>query len=809
MTAEINGNSEMIRNIPLIPLRDLVIFPSTLVPFIIGRSSSIQALEKANEKDKMIFLSAQMDASLDNPTPKDIYSLGVTAKIIRTVKSDDKNVKVIVEAKKRARVIEYLSTYPYYQVLAKVIREIEDHSPEVKELLKRVLALFEDYLKLNQNANIESIIPALRDTTPERITDIISSHLYLPLEEKQNLLETINILERIRRLNYLLENEILKIHSKLRRETKQDRQRMAGKEPRQPNIFSAGPGFRKEDQPNEIEELRQKVKKANMPSDAEEKALKEIERLETMPPMSAEATVCRNYLDWLLSLPWNKKSREKRNLKEAERILDDDHYGLDKVKDRIIEFLSIRQLVKNPKGVILGLIGPPGVGKSSLGRSIARATGRKFVRLSLGGVRDEAEIRGHRRTYIGAYPGRIIQMVKRAGTKNPVFLLDEVDKMSMDFRGDPASALMEVLDPEQNSSFLDHYIDTDFDLSQVMFIVTANMLEPIPRPLIDRMEVIRLPGYTEDEKIQIAKRFLLPKQLKAHGLKGNNLKITDPALQKIVREYTREAGVRSLEREITSVCRKLVKRVVDKGKDHKERVTPKNLEGYLGIPKYRRSEIGKKDEIGASLGMAWTEFGGELLTFEANKVHGKGSFTLTGQLGEIMQESAQAAFSYVRGKIFELNIAKDLHKNFDIHVHVPEGATPKEGPSAGITIATSILSLLADIPVNRKVAMTGEITLKGKVLPVGGIKEKLLAAHREGIQEAIIPIDNKADLKDLPKVIKQDLRIHLVENMDEVLKIALTMELPQKPPKDKIPATSELTQRGGEGEGPAEPPLTH
>jgi len=584
---------------------------------------------------------------------------------------------------------------------------------------------------------------------------------------------------------------------------------MAGKEPRQPNIFSAGPGFRKEDQPNEIEELRQKVKKANMPSDAEEKALKEIERLETMPPMSAEATVCRNYLDWLLSLPWNKKSREKRNLKEAERILDDDHYGLDKVKDRIIEFLSIRQLVKNPKGVILGLIGPPGVGKSSLGRSIARATGRKFVRLSLGGVRDEAEIRGHRRTYIGAYPGRIIQMVKRAGTKNPVFLLDEVDKMSMDFRGDPASALMEVLDPEQNSSFLDHYIDTDFDLSQVMFIVTANMLEPIPRPLIDRMEVIRLPGYTEDEKIQIAKRFLLPKQLKAHGLKGNNLKITDPALQKIVREYTREAGVRSLEREITSVCRKLVKRVVDKGKDHKERVTPKNLEGYLGIPKYRRSEIGKKDEIGASLGMAWTEFGGELLTFEANKVHGKGSFTLTGQLGEIMQESAQAAFSYVRGKIFELNIAKDLHKNFDIHVHVPEGATPKEGPSAGITIATSILSLLADIPVNRKVAMTGEITLKGKVLPVGGIKEKLLAAHREGIQEAIIPIDNKADLKDLPKVIKQDLRIHLVENMDEVLKIALTMELPQKPPKDKIPATSELTQRGGEGEGPAEPPLTH
>jgi ATP-dependent Lon protease len=810
MTAEINSHSEMIRNIPLIPLRDLVIFPSTLVPFIIGRASSVQALEKANEKDKMIFLSAQMDASVDNPTPKDIYSLGVTAKIIRTVKSDDKNVKVIVEAKKRARVIEYLSTYPYYQVLAKVIKEIEDHSPEIKELLKRVLALFEDYLKLNQNANIESIIPALRDTTPERITDIISSHLYLPLEEKQNLLETINTLERIKRLNYLLENEILKIHSKLRRDTKHDRQRMTGKDTRQPNLFPPGPNFRKEEQPNEVEELRQKVKKANMPPDAEEKALKEIERLETMPPMSAEATVCRNYLDWLLSLPWNKKSREKRDLKEAERILDEDHYGLEKVKERIIEFLSIRQLVKNPKGVILGLIGPPGVGKSSLGRSIARATGRKFVRLSLGGVRDEAEIRGHRRTYIGAYPGRIIQMVKRAGTRNPVFLLDEVDKMSMDFRGDPASALMEVLDPEQNGTFLDHYIDTDFDLSQVMFIVTANMLEPIPRPLIDRMEVIRLPGYTEDEKIQIGRRFLLSKQMKAHGLKQNNLRITDPALQKIVREYTREAGVRNLEREITSICRKLVKKVVQKGKAHSERVTPKNLETYLGIPKYRRSGIDKKDEIGAAIGMAWTEFGGELLTFEATKVHGKGNFTLTGQLGEIMQESAQAAFSYVRGKIFELNIAKDLHKNFDIHIHVPEGATPKEGPSAGITIATSILSLLTEIPVNRKVTMTGEITLKGKVLPVGGIKEKLLAAHREGFREAVIPLDNKADLKDLPKTIKQDLQIHLVENMDEVLKIALTAELPQKPAqKEKVVVASELLPRGGEGEGPVEPPLTH
>ncbi|MQY61151.1 endopeptidase La, partial [bacterium] len=574
-------------------------------------------------------------------------------------------------------------------------------------------------------------------------------------------------------------------------------------------VFPTGLGYKKEEQPNEIEELRQKIAKAKMPKDAEEKASKELERLEAMPPMSAEATVCRNYLDWLISLPWTKKSREKRNLKEAEKILHEDHYGLDKVKERILEYLSIRQLVKNPKGIILGFIGPPGVGKSSLGRSIARATGRKFVRLSLGGVRDEAEIRGHRRTYIGAYPGRIIQMVKRAKTKNPVFLLDEVDKMSMDFRGDPASALMEVLDPEQNSTFLDHYIDTDFDLSQVMFIVTANMLEPIPRPLLDRMEIIRLPGYTEDEKLQIAKDFLLPKQMKIHGLKKHNIKITDKAFINLIRNYTREAGVRNIEREITSICRKVVKKVVSKGRTHEGKVTSKNLETYLGIPRFRRAEIDKKDEVGVAIGMAWTEFGGELLTFEVTKVYGKGNFTLTGHLGEIMQESAQAAFSYVRGKIFEYGIAKDLHKNYDIHIHVPEVATPKEGPSAGITVATSIISLLTGIPVSKKVAMSGEITLRGRVLPVGGIKEKLLAAHRERIKEAIIPLDNKPDLKDLPKKVKDDIKIHFVEHMDEVLEIALTRELPTKPKKRKIATSSELPEGEEEGGGPQEPSLAH
>ncbi len=800
------SNSEVIYNVPLIPLRDLVVFPSTLVPFIIGRSSSIHALEKATEKDKMLFLSSQIDASLDNPLQRDIHSMGVVAKIIRAIKMDDNNVKVIVEGKKRARIVEYLSTYPFYQVLVKEVKEIESDSAETRETLKRVLTLFEDYLKLSQNANFESIIPALKDNSPERISDIIASHMYLSLDEKQNLLETTNSSERLTRLNYVLENELLKIHSKLSKEGKRSSRRKFSYRDPQQKVFPPGLNVRKEDQPNEIEELRKKVAQAKMPKEADEKAIKEIERLEAMPPMSAEATVCRNYLDWLISLPWNKKSREKRDIKEAEKILDEDHYGLKKVKERILEYLSIRQLVKNPRGVILGLIGPPGVGKSSLGQSIARATGRKFVRLSLGGVRDEAEVRGHRRTYIGAYPGRIIQMIKRAGTKNPVFLLDEVDKMSVDFRGDPASALMEVLDPEQNSTFLDHYIDTDFDLSQVMFIVTANMQEPIPKPLQDRMEIVRIPGYTEDEKLQIAKHFLLPKQKKAHGFKEQTIRISDKAMKKLIRGYTREAGVRSLEREITSICRKVVKKVVSKGKDYKEIVTPKKLEKYLGIPRYRRSEIDKKDEVGAAVGMAWTEFGGELLTFEVTKVHGKGNFMLTGQLGEIMQESAQAAFSYVRGKMFELDIAKDLHKNFDIHIHVPEGATPKEGPSAGITIATSIISLLTGIPVTKKVAMSGEITLKGKVLSVGGIKEKLLAAHREGIKEAVLPADNKPDLKDMPKNVKDDLTIHFVENMDQVLGIALVSELPKK---RKMPIEPKVTKPEEEREESQEPPITH
>ncbi len=807
-------SAETLKTLPLIPLRDLVIFPATLVPFIIGRPSSVRALENSSESERLILLAAQMDPTLDNPEPKDIYSLGVTAKVIRTVPVDDKNVRVIVEGKRRARILEYVSSSPFYQVVVKEVRVLDDTGKESPEELKAVIVLFEEYLKLNQNANFQTIIPALRDHTPDRVADIIASHLFLPLDEKQNLLETINSLERLRRLRFLLEAEIYRLQHSLRK----DGRSPAGAGKRKGTsgtgtfVPEGGPGAKKDEQATEIEELKRKIAAAHMPADAEEKAKKEVERLESMPPMSAEATVSRNYLDWLIALPWIRKSREKRNIKEAARILEEDHYGLEKVKERILEYLSIRQLVKNPKGCILGLIGPPGVGKSSLGKSVARATGRKFVRLSLGGVRDEAEVRGHRRTYIGAYPGRIIQMIKRAGTRNPVFLLDEVDKMSMDFRGDPASALMEVLDPEQNSTFLDHYIDTDFDLSQVMFIVTANMLEPIPRPLIDRMEIIRLPGYTEDEKLQIAKRFLWPKQLKAHGLSARNLEISDAALSRIIDDYTREAGVRNLEREITGICRKVVKRVVEKGKDHRERASVKNLEGYLGVPKFRRSALDRGDEIGVAIGMAWTEFGGELLTFEATRVHGKGIFVLTGQLGEVMQESAQAAFSYVRSKVFELNVAKDVTKDFDIHIHVPEGATPKEGPSAGITIAIAILSLLTDIPVNKKVAMSGEITLRGKVLPVGGIKEKLLGAHREGIREAIIPLDNRPDLRDLPKNIIQSMKLHLVETMDDVLKIVLTRELPAVPAKapsgSGLPEKTPAGEKGGESPLP-EPPVTH
>lgn len=758
-----------VENLPMIPLRDVVIFPGTLVPFIIGRRSSLEALSKALQMDRKIFLATQIDPTVFAPQPKDIFTCGVIGNIVQYLKvnessSEEESVKVVVEGIKRARIIEYKRIVPFYEVSVKPLQKLSISITEIKGHIQNLLKLFEEYVKHTQVVNFESILPSMRENDPEKIADIVASHLQISTTEKQNLLETINPIERILRLQHLIEVELSR--SSGRRADKKAR----GK------IRPQGPFEREQrprDEQSEIEELRRRIEEADMPEDARNKAYKELERLESMPGLSAEATVSRNYLDWLLSLPWNIKTKDKKDLKRAEKILNEDHYGLKEVKERILEYLAIRQLVKNPKGAILCFVGPPGVGKSSLARSIARATGRKFVRVSLGGVRDEAEIRGHRRTYIGAYPGQIIQMIKKAGTKNPVFLLDEVDKMSMDFRGDPAAALMEVLDPEQNSGFVDHYIDTEFDLSQVMFITTANMVQPIPKALVDRMEVIRIPGYTEDEKLQIAKGFLIKKQLKQHGLTEENLTFTDEAILAIIRKFTREAGVRNLEREISSIIRKVARKVVVKGKSYREVIDASDVERYLGVPKYRISKADTTDEIGVALGLAWTEFGGELLTFESTMVRGKGTLTMTGQLGDVMQESAQAAFSYVKSKVLQWGIAKDLHKDYDIHIHVPEGAIPKDGPSAGITIATSIISLITKIFVRKDIAMTGEITLRGKVLPVGGIKEKLLAAHRAEIKRVIIPKDNEADLKDVPEEVKNSMVIYLVEDMDKVLELAL------------------------------------
>ncbi len=765
-----------IESLPMIPLRDVVIFPGTLVPFVIGRRSSLEALGKALQTDRKIFLATQIDPTVFAPQPKDIFTCGVVGIIVQYVKgadssSEEESVKVVVEGIKRARIIEYKKIIPYYEVSVKPLQKISISITEIKGHIQNLLKLFEDYVKHTQVVNFESILPSMRENDPEKIADIVASHLQVSTLEKQNLLETINPIERIIRLQHLIEEELL------RRPFRGTERKGRGKVYTKRNI-------EREQKPreelNEIEELRRRIEEADMPEDARNKAYKELERLESMPGLSAEATVSRNYLDWLLSLPWNKKSKEKKDLKMAEKILEEDHYGLREVKERILEYLAIRQLVKNPKGAILCFVGPPGVGKSSLARSIARATGRRFVRVSLGGVRDEAEIRGHRRTYIGAYPGQIIQMIKKAGTKNPVFLLDEVDKMSMDFRGDPAAALMEVLDPEQNIGFVDHYIDTEFDLSQVMFITTANMLQPVPKALVDRMEIIRIPGYTEDEKLQIAKGFLIKKQLKQHGISEKNLEFTDDAILAIIRKYTREAGVRNLEREISSIIRKVARKIVLEGKLYKETIDTNDVEKYLGVPKYRISKADKVEEVGVALGLAWTEFGGELLTFESTMVRGKGSLTLTGQLGEVMQESAQAAFSYVKSKALQWGIAKDLHKEFDIHIHVPEGAIPKDGPSAGITIAMSIISLITKIPVKKDIAMTGEITLRGKVLPVGGIKEKLLAAHRAEIKRVIIPKDNEADLKDVPEEVKNAMVIYLVEDMEKVLELALSEPITDK-----------------------------
>ena len=771
---------EVYETLPIVPLRDVVVFPHMMMPFVIGRPSSTRALEHALTKDKRIFLAAQQDASTDDPQPKDIYTMGCVANIVQSLKLPDGNVKVLVEGLDRARAVEWKEDKGFYRVVAKLLPRQDDTSDEVENTMRRVVSLFEQYVKLSNNLHYDAMIAAVRVDDASKLADTIAAHLVVGVEEKQNLLEIISPLERLVRIASLLEIEVDKfqvdrgIQSRVKKQMEKAQKEYYLNEKMKAIQKELG---RKEDKGSELDELKKKIEQARMPKEAEEKASQELKRLEGMPPMSAEATVSRNYLDWLIAVPWYKRSRESRNLNKAERILHEDHYGLEKIKDRILEFLAVRTLVRKPKGTILTFTGPPGVGKTSLAKSIARATNRKFVRLSVGGVRDEAEVRGHRRTYIGAFPGQIIQMMKKAGTVNPVFLLDEVDKMSMDFRGDPSAALLEVLDPEQNHTFLDHYLDVEYDLSNIMFICTANALHTVPQALRDRMEVLQLAGYTEFEKIEIARTFLTPKAVKANGLRDKNIQFKDEAFEAIIQRYTREAGVRNLEREINAICRKVARKVVVEGKQFSDEITAAKVTEHLGVPRYRPTMLEEKNEIGIATGLAWTEAGGELLFTESTLMPGKGRLTLTGQLGDVMQESAKAAMSYVRSKAEEFGIRKDFHHRTDIHVHVPEGAIPKDGPSAGITLATALVSNLAGVPTRRDVAMTGEITLRGKVLPIGGLKEKVLAAHRAGVTTIILPKDNEKDLADIPKAVLDVLKLHLVESMDEVLKIALTEPL--------------------------------
>jgi len=775
--------------LPLVPLRDVVVFPYTMIPFVVGRRSSLLAVERALQGDKRIFLSTQRDAKIDDPKPEEINTIGTVANIVQSLKLPNGNIKLLVEGAARGRV-QRLETVDGCLIACLTLIEIKaELTPEVETEMGKVVALFEKYVKLSPNMPYETMISTIRVSEPGRLTDTIAAHLQVGIEEKQSLLETFNPVERLGLLTTMLDGEIEKlrvdrrIHQRVKKQMEKAQKEYYLNEKMKAIQQELG---RKDDKLNEMEELKQRVQSAKMPKEANEKALQELKRLEVMPPVSAEATVSRNYLDWLLSVPWHKRSREIRDLDFAEKVLNEDHYGLDKVKERIIEFLAVRRLVnhKTMKGSILCFVGPPGVGKTSLAQSIARATGRKFVRVSLGGVRDEAEIRGHRRTYIGAFPGQVIQMMKKAATKNPVFLLDEVDKMSMDFRGDPSSALLEVLDAEQNCSFLDHYLDTEFDLSQVMFICTANVLHPIPPALRDRMETLRLAGYTLLEKEVIARRFLLPKQLKNHGLDPKKFDLEDPAIRDVIEKYTREAGVRNLEREIASICRKLARRVVKEGNEFTFTVKSEHINEFLGVPRYRPPSSEKKPEIGVATGLAWTEVGGEILTTEATLMKGRGKLTLTGKLGDVMQESAQAALSYIRSRCGVLGIDDDFHRKFDIHIHVPEGAIPKDGPSAGITMATALASLLTKTPVRGDVAMTGEITLRGKVLPIGGVKEKVLAAHRLGVRTVILPRDNEKDLADVPDDVQKSLEFRLVETMDDVLQIALERESAPKVDKE-------------------------
>ncbi len=783
----------------------MVVFPHMMAPFVVGRRPSVVALERALERpDKRLFLTTQRDPKIDEPTVDDIYELGVIARVVQHLQLASGNIKVMVEGLERARLSHVVSD-PECLVAEVAVERIEvTEDQTLSRYMAQLTEFFKEYAKLSHHLSAEGVLASLQTEDPDQFADILAAHINQPTAEKQRLLELLNPLDRLQRLNDLLDVEIekLNIDRRLSSRVKKQMEKAQREYYLSEKIKAINEELGRNDTTEELAELKKQVEESGMTDEAKDKALIEIRRLEGMPPVSAEAGVSRNYVDWLLAVPWKKKSREIRNITRAETVLDEDHYGLEKVKERIIEFLAVRQLVRKTGGTILCFVGPPGVGKTSLARSIARATGRKFVRLSLGGVRDEAEIRGHRRTYIGAFPGQIVQMMRKAGTVNPVLLLDEVDKMAADFRGDPAGALLEVLDPEQNNTFHDHYLDIEYDLSKVLFICTANVTHPIPPALLDRMETIRLSGYTHHEKLQIARHFLVPRQIDRHGLKRYHVDFTENGILLLIERYTREAGVRNLEREIASICRKLARKVLKekiKAADASLEVTPEVVGELLGKPRYRAQRPESEPEIGAALGLAWTQVGGELLTTEVTLMGGKGNLTLTGQLGDVMQESARAALSFVRSKADSLGIDPEVFATRDVHVHVPEGAIPKDGPSAGITIAVALVSAFTGTPIRVDVAMTGEITLRGRVLPVGGIKEKVLAAFRAGVLEVILPEENEKDIEEIPEDVREQMRYHFVSHMDKVLANALVRDI-----------DTEVTAAAGDGESRVDsPPMAH
>ncbi|HUY18807.1 MAG TPA: endopeptidase La [Candidatus Binataceae bacterium] len=768
--------------VPLLPLRELIVFPHEVYPIFVGRQKSIKALEAAEASKKPILLVAQKDARVADPAPSDIYPIGTLGVVVQLLRLPDGTVKALLEGKKRARILKYIADEEYFQVEAEEIEEVCERTPEVEALIRTVNSTFDNYVRLNKKIPPEMVTSIAAVDDPAYLADKLVGHLGIKLEDKQALLECLNPAERLEKiLGYMRsELEILEVEKRIRSRVKKQMEKTQKEYYLNEQMRAIQKELGEKDEfKNEIQELEEKLRQKKMPAEAREKCEREIKKLKMMSPMSAEATVVRNYLDWFLALPWFEYTEDKLDIKEAERILEEDHYGLDKVKQRILEYLAVQTLVGQLKGPILCLVGPPGVGKTSLGKSIARSTGRKFVRVSLGGVRDEAEIRGHRRTYIGALPGKVIQSMRRAGSGNPVLLFDEVDKMSTDFRGDPSSALLEVLDPEQNYTFNDHYLDCDYDLSKVMFITTANTLDRIPRPLQDRMEIIRIPGYTETEKLNIARRYLVRKQREANGLKTENIDFSDPALLGIIRRYTREAGVRNLEREIASVCRKVAVEVVKNDRNASVKVSSSSLAKYLGPPRHRYGIAEIEPQVGVATGLAWTELGGELLSVEVTILPGRGKLTVTGQLGDVMQESAQAALSYVRSRASTLGLKPDFYQKIDIHLHIPEGSIPKDGPSAGITLATALVSALCRVSVRNDVAMTGEITLRGRVLPIGGLKEKVLAAHRGGIRTVLIPKENEKDIEEISPQILKNVTLVPVEHMDQVLRQALVLPNPE------------------------------